>query len=88
MLEPTRRTHSFSFAMTEPAHLNTRLTFDVGASAMDVHLDNILLMKETASVQDNPDLNEEPQTFCLTQNYPNLFNPITIIQYKVPGHRF
>ena len=83
MLSTTKETHSFSFAMTEPTNSNARIAFDVGASDVDVYLDDICMTKEMTAV--DPELESAllPGSLKLFQNYPNPFNAVTMIIYQL-----
>ena len=85
-LTTTPQTFTFAFIMTEPSDPSARFGFDIGASPVGLHFDNVLLSggKTPSDVARNPEA--APADFLLTQNYPNPFNPGTTVTFELPGY--
>jgi PKD repeat protein len=87
MVSTAKQNYSYSFTMNHATNPDARLVFDVGVSDIDVYLDNIVLTKETAVVDDPENIFHAPERYILYQNYPNPFNSGTEIRYTLPEKR-
>jgi len=74
---------TFTFNMEDISDLNARLVFNIGASTEDVYIDNVSL-KEVVTSDVQTHVNRIPDDYQLYNNYPNPFNPVTMINYQLP----
>ena len=80
-LSRTKTHHSHEFEMTEPNELKARIVVNVGSSDHDVYIDNISLKRILDTSVENE--HQESRSFRLHGNYPNPFNPATVIKYDI-----
>ncbi|MBN2007901.1 aryl-sulfate sulfotransferase [candidate division KSB1 bacterium] len=74
--------YSYEFTMQDPSDFAARIVFNVGNSDVDLRLDNISL-KEVVDVSSVNNNQVTPVKFRLGQNFPNPFNPQTMIPIYV-----
>lgn len=81
VLSRAKKHFSYTFKMEAPSDMNARVVFNMGASRLDVYLDNISLKQVvTSNVQSKSDAT--PQTVALLGNYPNPFNAATTVAFR------
>ncbi|MDP1676779.1 MAG: aryl-sulfate sulfotransferase [Bacteroidota bacterium] len=81
-LTTTKKHFSFDFTMNDVSDNNARVVFNCGLSDIDVIIDNVSV-KQLIAVGVNNDIDRVPNVFLLQQNFPNPFNPETIITYSL-----
>ncbi len=80
-LTTERETYTFSFTMTAPTDLQSRLGFDMGGNGNNVYFDNILLRKADAiNTSSDPAASSAKSTY-IVHNYPNPFHLATTFYY-------
>ena len=80
-LTTERQTYTYSFAMTEPTDLQSRLGFDIGGNGNNVYFDNVLLRKVEATNTSSDHTTSPGKSAHLLQNYPNPFHLETSFHY-------
>ena len=80
-LSLTKQTYTCSFIMADPTDLQARFGFDIGASSVDVFIDNVFLSAGKLPTNTNQIINSVPESSRLYQIYPNPFNSFTTIKY-------
>jgi hypothetical protein len=80
----SQETHyRFPFTMTDPTDYYARAVLNCGTSTITCYFDNVSVKEDVSSEvhSTSPDI---PGDFVLHANYPNPFNPTTVINYSVP----
>jgi hypothetical protein len=81
----TQQTHyTYPFVMEDPSDFDALVVFYVGASDVNLHLDNVSFRRDIESNVEKEHLTKIPQQYELTGNYPNPFNAETTVDFSIP----
>jgi hypothetical protein len=80
-LTQTKQHFSHQFVMSDATEFEARIVFNIGGVNSDVIFDNISLRENVTSLE-SPRENI-PKSYYLEKNFPNPFNPVTTITYRV-----
>ncbi len=78
--------YTYSFEMTEPTDINTRVVINAGSTAENIYMDNISLKMDVSTGIDDGSMTAGG--FMLFPNYPNPFSSVTHIEYYIPETSF
>jgi hypothetical protein len=70
------------FVMQELTDGQARIVFNVGSTAQDIYIDNVVLKEVVTGIR--AEENIKPVSFYLWPNRPNPFNSATVIKFTVP----
>ena len=73
---------SYDFTMQDATDYNARVVLNCGLSDIDVTIDNVSV-KQLVAVGVGPADTHVPDGFSLQQNFPNPFNPESVIIYSI-----
>ncbi|MCK9280192.1 MAG: aryl-sulfate sulfotransferase [Melioribacteraceae bacterium] len=83
-LGKTKKTFTHIFTMNNETDLKARLIFQCGGYNPSILIDNVIFKEDVFAGADEIDT-LLPNNFGLIGNYPNPFNPNTIIKYSLPA---
>lgn len=72
----------YDFTMQEATDFNARVVINAGNNNTDLYIDNIVLREDTETGID-AHAGATPAAFTLLPNYPNPFNPVTVIPFRL-----